>query len=342
MRLPVCTGGARACPPEDVGGPGGYADFLEAILNPQSEEHDDLLDWAGGEFDPEAFSVDEANADLHGGEQRDWAGKLPEEVEVETLQQTSVLEPLHWAKLRRDDWETAAKALPLRHDLAALLAYLKENKVTGTASTGNLPRKAVGEIAARFVDPPALTENVGDVSYSFRSEEDVWPVYFTHLLAHGAALVSGGPGRIWRVTPVGEAYLSLPAVAQAWDMFITWWYRIYWTIALPISGFGDLSIETLRSQTAAAFKALPVDQPVEFGPFAENLTAAIGVDLAEYDPEPRQMIIYSAIDQIFIDPLENFGVLVVERQPESQLNVDILRTVSFKVTEFGKMLLDAV
>jgi hypothetical protein len=39
-----------------VGGVWGYADFLEAIADPDHEEHDDLLRWAGGRFDPDAFS----------------------------------------------------------------------------------------------------------------------------------------------------------------------------------------------------------------------------------------------------------------------------------------------
>ena len=61
MRCPVCLAGARACPPEDVGGIGGYEDFLKAIGDPQHPEHQEFLDWIGGEFDPEAFDVDEVN-----------------------------------------------------------------------------------------------------------------------------------------------------------------------------------------------------------------------------------------------------------------------------------------
>jgi hypothetical protein len=53
---PRCLEGEGACPPEDVGGVWGYADFLEAIADPDHEEHDDLLRWAGGRFDPDAFS----------------------------------------------------------------------------------------------------------------------------------------------------------------------------------------------------------------------------------------------------------------------------------------------
>lgn len=55
--------GARACPPEDVGGVHGYREFLETILsNPRSKEARRLLEWAGGPFDPELFDKRAANA----------------------------------------------------------------------------------------------------------------------------------------------------------------------------------------------------------------------------------------------------------------------------------------
>jgi Plasmid pRiA4b ORF-3-like protein len=54
---PACTGGARACPPEDCGGVWGYADFLEAIADPQHAEHESMLQWVGGSFDPDAFDT---------------------------------------------------------------------------------------------------------------------------------------------------------------------------------------------------------------------------------------------------------------------------------------------
>jgi hypothetical protein len=68
MRPPraVCMAGARACPPEDVGGTGGYECFLEAIRDPEHKEHREMLEWVGGEFDPEAFDVAEANKALKG------------------------------------------------------------------------------------------------------------------------------------------------------------------------------------------------------------------------------------------------------------------------------------
>jgi len=60
---PVCIDGKRASPPEDVGGIGRYEEFLEAIKDPEHEEHERMLEWAGGEFDPEGFDIDEVYFD---------------------------------------------------------------------------------------------------------------------------------------------------------------------------------------------------------------------------------------------------------------------------------------
>ena len=61
---PACIAGARNAPPEDVGGAGGYAEFLETIADPDYEDHDTMLEWAGGHFDPAAFSVTAVNEQL--------------------------------------------------------------------------------------------------------------------------------------------------------------------------------------------------------------------------------------------------------------------------------------
>ena len=64
---PVCMAGARACPPEDSGGPPGYAEFLRKISDPEDEEHDHMVAWIGGVFDPEGFDVNRTNAALRRG-----------------------------------------------------------------------------------------------------------------------------------------------------------------------------------------------------------------------------------------------------------------------------------
>ena len=64
VKYPVCIDGARSCPPEDCGGPQGYEEFLEAIRNRKHPEHKHMLEWAGGEFDPEEFDLEGINDDL--------------------------------------------------------------------------------------------------------------------------------------------------------------------------------------------------------------------------------------------------------------------------------------
>lgn len=55
---PAFVDGARRTPPEDVGGAPGFEMFLEAIEDPEHEEHDQMLDWCGGAFNPD--DIDEA------------------------------------------------------------------------------------------------------------------------------------------------------------------------------------------------------------------------------------------------------------------------------------------
>ncbi|HLI56263.1 MAG TPA: plasmid pRiA4b ORF-3 family protein [Actinomycetota bacterium] len=64
LKFGVCLDGQNACPPEDVGGPPGYEEFLEALADPLHEDHDRYLVWVGFQFDRAAFDVAEANVRL--------------------------------------------------------------------------------------------------------------------------------------------------------------------------------------------------------------------------------------------------------------------------------------
>jgi Plasmid pRiA4b ORF-3-like protein len=64
-RAASCIDGARARPPEDVGGVHGYAGFLDIIADPNNPEHRDTKRWAGGHFDPEWFDREMTDKDVH-------------------------------------------------------------------------------------------------------------------------------------------------------------------------------------------------------------------------------------------------------------------------------------
>jgi hypothetical protein len=61
LKHPICLAGRRSRPPEDCGGIGGYDEFLEAVRDPKHPDHEDMLTWAGGDFDPERFDKEEIN-----------------------------------------------------------------------------------------------------------------------------------------------------------------------------------------------------------------------------------------------------------------------------------------
>ncbi len=66
VRYPLCVEGERACPPEDVGGPPGYEEYLEALGNPEHENWDEMSDWQGP-CRPEHFDAAATTKDMRRG-----------------------------------------------------------------------------------------------------------------------------------------------------------------------------------------------------------------------------------------------------------------------------------
>jgi hypothetical protein len=76
VKYPRCVDGARSCPPEDVGGPWGYADFLAAIADPEHERHEIMREWFDDKFDPERFNLKKVNRELW----KFWSALFPPEI----------------------------------------------------------------------------------------------------------------------------------------------------------------------------------------------------------------------------------------------------------------------
>jgi len=75
---PRCVGGARACPPEEGGGPLGYPSLLEAFRDQAFEEHDAVVEWFGADFDPERFDADSLTRRLHDADDHAWYVQDPD------------------------------------------------------------------------------------------------------------------------------------------------------------------------------------------------------------------------------------------------------------------------
>ncbi|WP_330999246.1 IS1096 element passenger TnpR family protein [Burkholderia cepacia] len=63
-RYPRCVAGTGACPPEDCGGPAGYAQLVRTLAGRMTDDKRELLEWFGEPFDPDAFRLADANARL--------------------------------------------------------------------------------------------------------------------------------------------------------------------------------------------------------------------------------------------------------------------------------------
>ena len=64
IAYPVLVEAQGRCPPEDVGGPWGYAEFLDAIADPQHENHAEMVEWGGKDFDPNVVDIDTLTAEI--------------------------------------------------------------------------------------------------------------------------------------------------------------------------------------------------------------------------------------------------------------------------------------
>jgi pRiA4b ORF-3-like protein len=78
-RYPRLLDGAWCCPPEDIGGVPGFGVFLEAMSDPAHADHDDVIEWYGGPFDPAAFDIEplRKNVEKIAGRRKRAAAKRP-------------------------------------------------------------------------------------------------------------------------------------------------------------------------------------------------------------------------------------------------------------------------
>jgi len=72
---PRFVDGDGRAPPEDVGGPPGFEEFLDAMARPRHPEHKSVLEWYGRVFDLNDISSNEINARMATLAKRRAAGK---------------------------------------------------------------------------------------------------------------------------------------------------------------------------------------------------------------------------------------------------------------------------
>ncbi len=340
VHYPVCIAGKGACPPEDVGGVWGYDTFLEAISNPNHTEHEEMLEWIGGSFDPKHFDPEEVNARLRHPRQ----SKEEEQAYYEPLQLDHRIHEriTVWSQELPKPQLDLIESLAVRRDMVTLLQYFNEKHPVGTQSTGNLQLKAVREVCARFVSPPVLDEKIGDKVYKLRSEEDVFWLFYLHVLANTGGLVIGGQSRIWKLTSAGKAFLELPSPVQLGLLLVIWWHQEDWRIAFPVSGLDQGLPHDFRKITLGRLLELKADKSVSFEQFADELIATTRFTWPSEDQTFVQDIMRSVIARLVVDPLTSFGCLECKHKTSTRYGFKSKRLAEIRLTQLGKGLLESL
>ena len=336
---PRCIEGKRACPPEDVGGVWGYEDFLKVIADPKDPEYDEMMEWIGN-FDPERFNLDHVNEGLRHPRRV----RMDEQDFYEPLQADKkiTLKTATWAKGLDKKQLAMTESSAVRRDMVTFLMYLKNNRPVGTQSTGNLPLKAVREICAQFVNPPALEEKIGNKVYKIRSEDDVWQLYYLHTLAGMGGFVTGGQARAWKLTSEGDDFLNAPAPIQLGFMFALWWYRTDWRIAFPVSGLSGGLPRDFSKIILKRLLELPVGKSISYEPFADQLIKETRFTWPSIDQTFVNDTMRSAIERMVISPLVQFGVMKSEYGLKDIGGSKFSKLSSIRLTPFGKGLLETL
>ena len=235
-----------------------------------------------------------------------------------------------------------AEALPLRRDMVTLLTFVRDNKIVGTQSTGNMPLKAVREVTARFVDPPQLDHTIGDHTYKLRTEADVWPLYFLHILAEVGGLLAIAPARRWRFTPQGQQFLATDPLLQLAFLLTVWWYEVNWLVAYPFEGMGEELPPSFNMVTYARLRSLPIGESISFEEFADGLIEEAGLTWTAPDRSAATSLLRGSIARMVIHILADFGAVTCKYREEPLGRGTTSRLVAFEISPFGEALLDAV
>jgi hypothetical protein len=235
-----------------------------------------------------------------------------------------------------------ATASPVRRDMVMLLTHVRDNRIVGTQSTGNLPLKVVGEIAAQLVEPVKLEATIGDYTYRVRSEEDIWSIYYLHILADVGGLVSAGRARQWRVKKQGEKFLAADPFTQTLFLLATWWYRVNWLVAYPYEGMGDHLPPLFSTLVRDELLDLPVKQRISFVKFADQLINKAGLTWTAQESRFARMALQGAIARMVIYILRDHGAVTVEHRDKPLGKGTIKELAAFLITPLGRQLLEAM
>ena len=125
-------------------------------------------------------------------------------------------------------------------------------------------------------------------------------------------------------------------------MIATWWTQTNWAIASPYSdedgympaGFSRLALKHLLD--------LPIGDRLSFEPFADRMIEDAGLAWPIQDQDSARRILRSILKRMVINPLADFGILQTDYEPHKTLGAEFRELSAFRITPFGRGLLEAI
>jgi hypothetical protein len=204
-----------------------------------------------------------------------------------------------------------------------------------------MPLKAIREVTALFVDPPKLDYVYGDYTRKLRTEYDVWPLHFLHIIAGVGDLLVTEPGRRWRFTPHAAKFLEADPVFQLSMLFSVWWFEVNWLVAYPFTGIGEYLPDSFEQITLARLRGIRVGNEIPFDDFADVLIDKAGLTWTAPDVSHARELLRGGIKRMVIDVLDRFGGVRCTFRDNSI--VPSLKDLDrFEITPLGAALLDSL
>jgi hypothetical protein len=226
--------------------------------------------------------------------------------------------------------------------MVTFLTFVRNNPIIGTSSTGNMPLKAVRMLAPLLSSPPRLEIKIGGHTYHHRSEQDVWPLYFLHVLAEVGNLILTGRSRRWKLTAQGEQLLGTEPDIQLVFALAVWWHRVNWLLAYPFEGMGEDLPYGFSDVALAQLRCLPTGVEKSFNEFADHLIHT--TDLTWEAPESpiSADLLRGSIERMIVDVLARCDAMICTYKTKISFDIETKVLTTITLTLMGRALLEAV
>jgi hypothetical protein len=154
-------------------------------------------------------------------------------------------------------------------------------------------------------------------------------------------LITGGPGRRWQVTAMGEKFMLAPAGSQVWSLFLTWWTKVNWGIAASYAPDESPSAR-FRQNILEQLLNLPLQQSSPFDEFVDQVVQAAHMRWPDGDDSRERSILHGLIRSTVAKPLSSFGVLELVNEPHPTLGAEFPELHALTLTALGKRLLEEI